>query len=577
MLNTSPISSRSSQTVSIFSPVSHISCSTDLNSISVPPQQYTYIDLSKATLGYNTLWILPFLDHFEDLSELNSNIFLCFLQRLAWSKSANVELYYNEHMVIDKISLADRSFEKACKHHEEMSNDILFLKNNFLFDEKGDYYNYHQSFKTKLIKFVSKIFLSMDPSLIKQWFDEIMYISYDLLSTDMVEGVFDKKEERRDCMKVEYHSNNMVYLLLDGSITMNAPANLNLITKTHKQVCADFKMPTSFKKPWMQKNDVTLIIVFNNPHYEVIPFLELMYRSTYPSIIYCGPVLVDYDVFKELLEYKLSFVVYQKQNESEAKGALNYQCLMNVIKMNLHTQGYLVVADDLVLLSRKIEFFDYNQPWFIPEEDIKICDLSTMKECTLHLCEFNTRWKWWEDYRAQSLNVLEDIETLAADSVLFRACSSAIKKFTGGKKRIFGSYSDIYYLPKKLSGDFYELAQVFLKHGVFVEIAVPTIFRCLDYRGHSSAPLIGLVEWKGSDRDIPWKHFKSANLVDKHYFHPLKLSRISEVPNKYTVSQDYTNLIKDNMSEIEKKERLREFFCTIIVPCLNEPEYFIPD
>ena len=34
--------------------------------------------------------------------------------------------------------------------------------------------------------------------------------------------------------------------------------------------------------------DICLILVFNLPNYRIIPILEIMYRSAFQNIVYCG-------------------------------------------------------------------------------------------------------------------------------------------------------------------------------------------------------------------------------------------------------------------------------------------------
>ena len=49
----------------------------------------------------------------------------------------------------------------------------------------------------------------------------------------------------------------------------------------------------------------------------------------------------------------------------------------------------------------------------------------------------------------------------------------------GAADRANAAFSDIYYIPSKLSQEFLEIVYVFLRHKVFLEIGVATTIRCL--------------------------------------------------------------------------------------------------
>ena len=105
-------------------------------------------------------------------------------------------------------------------------------------------------------------------------------------------------------------------------------------------------------------------------------------------------------------------------------------------------------------------------------------------------------------------------------SVLSR-CYRKLIQSNGALLRANGGYSDIYYVPRRQIANFVRLAQFFLRHNIFLEIAIPTIVQCLEM-DDNIAGLHGIQSWDADYRDTPWHYFRRTELVGKSYFHPTK-------------------------------------------------------
>ena len=536
----------------MMAPVADILCSTDLTVSLQPELHYTQVDPYTAVLGRKSLWILFFLDHYGKLSASMQTLFMCLVQWLGWMEGRQVQLYYNPG--IQRLSQST-PIEHGCLDFEKLMYLNMKRKQS---DE----------FKEQILQVIGTLFPKLTQRSIAKWFSELKKVNYQWLD----EGKSSTPQLK--CFNVNYQPisrvvNNVV-------VSRNLMENSDIVQSTHKRMCDDLIPLRAPQETRMSINEIALLIVFNNPHYEVIPLLEIMYRSIFPLIIYCGPIEIDYTRYKELQQFKLSFVVYSSQHAGRMTGELNYQCLMNVIGLNLNTKGFLVVSDDLIPLLHNTQFLPLSNIWYLPDHEISICDLGSMKECIRGECELPCTWRWWVEYRKESLEALHDIKNLSRSSSLFHHCLNVITNSTGDSNRIFGGYSDIYYLPKSRSTDFYALAQVFLQRGVFLEIAIPTIFKCLSGSDYNVVPLRGAVQWSASDRDLPWKHFKMSKLIDKHYFHPIKLSNISPLTSKLPVAREYLELTNNNVSHPERTFRLMDLFCTVIVPYLRHEDFEVP-
>ena len=321
------------------------------------------------------------------------------------------------------------------------------------------------------------------------------------------------------------------HLFYDGlceSANLNVPSSINV----------------NFSSPWMQLDDILLIVVFNSPYYDNIRYIETMYRTVFPRILYCGPFPLDHKEFPWAKEYTLSFVMFDNDLNHTA-GAFSYDCMIRAISMNYHVSGYLVMADDMLMLPQSLSSYNKHSMWFIPPDLVRIGEITKLRECRLGMCDFHPHWHWWEDYQQATIDALNDLKKIQYSDTFYK-CYQQLVMLNGAELRPNGAYSDMYYVPARLQQQVLELFEHFLKHRVFVEIAVPTVINCLV--GTSNVEkLPGKSVWDES-RDMPWLYFTNKDLMGKKYLHPTKWS-----------------YIKSGSTE------MRDFFCRNVIPYLFDP------
>jgi hypothetical protein len=261
-------------------------------------------------------------------------------------------------------------------------------------------------------------------------------------------------------------------------------SNLVQSMDLYEKKCSGFSVNADavvdLSKPWMQFNHIVLVITFNEPHYEVIPYLEILYRSIFPHIVYCGPQM-NFSRHASLKDYKITFITYSVAAVRNISGALSYECAIKIAHMNYRAKGYLFASDDLLLFPALLGQLRKDSIWFTPQSEIRTGDLKTLRECHLGMCDFYTQWTWWEEYRNATIDALDTLQSYCNNSNIFCKCIFELKRLNGERLRVNGGYSDIFYLPQQFMKDFSLLADVFFKSGVFLEVAVPTILRCLQY------------------------------------------------------------------------------------------------
>ena len=295
---------------------------------------------------------------------------------------------------------------------------------------------------------------------------------------------------------------------------------MNTCTPKHTETSINTKTSINFAKPWFHMDNIVLLIIFNNPHYDVIPYLELLYRAFFPHILYCGPGFPDLETYPQLQRILHSFLSYGDTPSGHSAGVFNYKCTIMAMQIGYQVDGYLIIADDLLIFPHHFPELSTRTFWYLPQHEIRIGAIKKLRECRLGMCDFYPHWHWWEDYQQVTISALEQLRTKQTDSVAVNQCYRQLVYLNGAEFRANGAYSDIYYIPNNYAKQFRELAEIFLENQVFLEIAIPTIINCLALP-EDRVNLKGTANWE-VDRDEPWLFFKSKYLVGKRYLHPTK-------------------------------------------------------
>jgi len=272
-----------------------------------------------------------------------------------------------------------------------------------------------------------------------------------------------------------------------------AVANVKQSAELQKQLCekrdrvktnwTDFGVIVNLTHPWNQFRHLLLVITFNKPHYEVIPYVELLYRSIFPHILYCLPTPLDTASIPVLRGYQISYITYAEWPVHRTPGSVNYQCAIQAVRMNFLVDGFLFASDDLLLLPVPLSKLKPDRVWFVPTNEIRIGDLDTLRECHLGMCDFHPHWDWWAAFKSATVEALDRMSQLARVSPLFYHCLTQLRQRNGigrSQIRVNGAYSDIFHIPSQIAHDFATVAKVFADLGVFLEIAVPTVLRCIE-------------------------------------------------------------------------------------------------
>lgn len=201
----------------------------------------------------------------------------------------------------------------------------------------------------------------------------------------------------------------------------------------------------------------------------------------------------------------------------------------------------MTIGDDTILYHWKLKTINKNLP-IISKPGYNIYDLKEQcwtKTCFEELtqperCKKNNDrgWLWWDKFYIQTLQSYDEMRT--SNSSLIKQCYRNLKIRNKGKYRVnfIGGIADMYYLPKRFDKAFQIITRLFARHGVFMEIAIPTTLQCL-YGNNNIHIVSGSNIFFHRDRiqNMPVDINKWAKIfnVNIHYFvHPFKLNAVKK-------------------------------------------------
>ncbi|CAF1543897.1 unnamed protein product, partial [Didymodactylos carnosus] len=125
---------------------------------------------------------------------------------------------------------------------------------------------------------------------------------------------------------------------------------------------------------YWEQNDVVLLVHFNYPYYQRIPFLSI-YRDIFPLVIFTGP-----DAHPN--------VVHCPEGH---RGIHSYECLSRVVLLYPNHTSYLMVHFDLAPVFYTLENKNLQSMW--------------LENHTLVIPEKATGWWWWTtEYGVGAIN-----------------------------------------------------------------------------------------------------------------------------------------------------------------------------
>ena len=198
---------------------------------------------------------------------------------------------------------------------------------------------------------------------------------------------------------------------------------------------------------------ILLVINFNQPHYDNIPFLKNLYGSYFDTLVFYGP---KPDPRIEAYSYQ---GVYWTSS---------YGTLVDAMQKYPDYDGYFWLNDDCALFTWNLINLDIQKPWMSPPG---FANVPSLKAGFSDISK-NERSPFWQCsiYRTQLTNLYNHLPAHLKRNI----------KDNYGEYTIPWGPAEGCYIPRKYASDFIAIAQQCLQENIVVEQAMHFIFACLE-------------------------------------------------------------------------------------------------
>ncbi|XP_050397571.1 uncharacterized protein LOC126815722 isoform X2 [Patella vulgata] len=263
-------------------------------------------------------------------------------------------------------------------------------------------------------------------------------------------------------------------------------------------------------KAHKQYEDILLIIVFNFPHLNNIHNLQTLYSIHFPHMLFCANDTRQFEAVSKNLKQRVSFVkTYTTQ------GIVIYNCLSHAITMNYDVSGYIIMGDDVLLNTWNIADLPRDKFWF--QKSLQVFNKSDSYE--------RNRWIWWKRKSGKQaynnlFNFLQTIPSLNPEKApIIHDFNQMLKSNTQSDDGLLRAVADFLYVPKRFKDRMLYFLEIFSRHGVMLELTLPTVMGGLDHR-KNIVPIRGVVLWYENR-----SNYTASFNPSSHFMHPLKLGK----------------------------------------------------
>ena len=181
------------------------------------------------------------------------------------------------------------------------------------------------------------------------------------------------------------------------------------------------------------------------------------------------------------------------------KGYFGYICISRAMQKHPGYSGYLLISNDVILNYWNLVGLNRDQLWEGPHGELQFRELTE--------AEKHRVWPWWrtpwgrracqnslneiktfkesnpDERLPEMLNKLTDNQTHPRSMVWdIKRAIDILKKNQNGTLHCINWHADAFYVPGRYEVAYRKLSDIFYKHRTFLEIAVPMIFRLIDFQ-----------------------------------------------------------------------------------------------
>ena len=193
-------------------------------------------------------------------------------------------------------------------------------------------------------------------------------------------------------------------------------------------------------------SNVLLVVNYNDPHYNSIPFIEELYSAIFPNIVFFG----------EFPHSKINVIHTER-------GFKFSRVIADVLDRFPEYIGYIFLQDDCFMNFWNYKRLDTDKFWF----------MSNSTNFGFHHVDIDSKSPdWWFGHPTVGMQQYKaSLENLNSEERF-------LLEKNHGKNQGIGLGCDMFYIPRKFAKQALRLSLIF--SDVFCEISVPTIFSCID-------------------------------------------------------------------------------------------------
>ena len=322
--------------------------------------------------------------------------------------------------------------------------------------------------------------------------------------------------------------------------------------------------------------DKYLVIGFNFLHYESIPYIEALYRPSFPNILYCPNVpfkksqTVKYKLFEMRLDtgpdsygaqtedgevrnltitldfytasrarvvFNVHYTLYDFSRLRNMPMETPFWCIEAAMLHAPQMKGYIYMGDDVIFHHWNVMHLDTNKFWWHENAPCEFYDFNLRRGLTCERgkgsgCNNQCKeffWKWYVTHNNE-INTTKIL--MEKHSKQSQASWKNLQEYFDGRTALPIGGADFYYVPQMLNKQFLHLAEILRVARLWHEMAVPTIIFSLSKpKDIEVADLY--YNWNyGTDRRKPSAWYdKTMKAVSVH---PIKLGLISKNDTQHT-------------------------------------------
>ena len=248
------------------------------------------------------------------------------------------------------------------------------------------------------------------------------------------------------------------------------------------------------------------MLIFHYPFYETLPLIKSNYEGAFPQIVVCG---------------SLDSNIYDIMVVELVKGYLGYECLGKAIRLHPGFRGYLYLNDDMIVNWWNFLQLDKDKVWLG-------ATLDTHKGFEVNSRPIPKEWKY-----GRLPKVPESCEAafreIQSNKLIGSRAMAVHHRNTLNKTLCIRVWSDMFYVPGRLSDVFQTLSAIFFKNKVFLSTGVATSLSMLDLYENWEKPFGIYLPDKYSrsklrDPLIGWQVYSDSIT----FIHPVKYKSIEE-------------------------------------------------